>query len=287
MRSIMSVLHLVSPLSGRVVPLARSPDPAFARGALGNGVAIDPDKGELRAPCAGVIVAPHAAGHALTVRAENGVEILVHLGVDTVNMNGRGFNVHVREGTRVLAGDRLVDFDLAAVRAEALSPVSMMVVANGDAFRVVSTATDGNVLHGEPIMDVEPIAATSGGGSADGGETAELSVELRIAHGPHARPAAALAAAAKTHAGSVTVSVGERTVDAKSVVALMGLGTRFGDLLTVRLEGAGAEVAADTLLDRTCRFRFSRPWRGGRDRPVWGRANSRSRPPRSPRSRRF
>jgi multiphosphoryl transfer protein len=244
----MTVCTLVAPLSGRALRLAESPDPAFASGVLGEGLAIDPTEGELRAPCDGTILSPHACGHALTVRADNGAELLIHLGVDTVNMRGAGFTAHVKDGSRVAAGDRLISFDLKAVRAKASSPVSMMVLANGDAFRVVSARTGRPVESGEPVMTIEPVATTANAASS-GGESAEISVELRIAHGLHARPAAALAAAAKDHPGPVTVACRGNEANAKSVVALMGLGTRFGDLLTVRIQGAGAEAAADTLLD--------------------------------------
>lgn len=74
----MPALTLVSPLAGRLMPLAQSPDPVFAGGMVGDGVAIDPVIGELRAPCAGVVVAGHAAGHAVTVRGDDGVEVLMH-----------------------------------------------------------------------------------------------------------------------------------------------------------------------------------------------------------------
>ncbi len=245
----MSALQLVSPLTGRAMPLADSPDPVFSAGLIGAGIAIDPSVGELRAPCAGTIAAAHASGHAVTVRADNGAEVLIHLGVDTVNLGGAGFTVHVREGQTVAAGDRLIGFDIAAIKPRVTSMVSMMVIANGDAFSVASMVNGRDVAFGEPVMTVKPAGAVTEAEAATGGDVAELSLPLAIAHGLHARPAAVLAVAAKAHAGAVTVSCNGKSANAKSVVALMGLGTRFGDMLEIRIEGPGADATADTLLD--------------------------------------
>ncbi len=244
----MPALQLLSPLVGRAMPLADSPDPVFAAGLIGNGIAIDPAVGELRAPCAGVVIAAHASGHAITVRSDDGAEVLIHLGVDTVNLGGAGFTVHVAEGQKVAAGDRLVGFDVAAIRPKVTSMVSMMVVANGEAFSVTSTVVGRDVGFGEPVMSVETTDTGSANVTGNGG-TAELSLPLSIAHGLHARPAAVLANAAKAHGGAVTVTCRGKTVNAKSVVALMSLGTQFGDVLEIRIEGPGADATADTLLD--------------------------------------
>lgn len=244
----MSALQLLAPLAGRAVPLTDSPDPVFAAGLIGKGIAIDPSVGELRAPCDGTVAATHASGHAVTVRSTGGAEILIHLGVDTVNLGGAGFTVHVVEGQRVSAGDRLVSFDIAAIKPNVTSMVSMMVVANGDAFSVVSTVTGLDVAFGESVMTVEPMGNRSADAASDG-QVVELSLPLSIAHGLHARPAAVFANAAKAHVGAVTVTCRGNTANAKSVVALMGLGTRFGDLLDIRIEGPGADATADNLLD--------------------------------------
>jgi phosphocarrier protein FPr len=245
-----TVLQLIAPLAGRVLALKDSPDPVFASGLIGEGLAIDPAVGELRAPCAGTIAAVHASGHAATVRTDDGAEILIHLGVDTVMLKGAGFTVHAREGQRVAAGDRLIDFDIAAIRPKVPSLVSMIVIANGDAFRVagIDAVIGADIGFGAPLLTIAPAGAEAATG-ADASEAAELSLDLLIAHGLHARPAAVLANAAKAHAGSVSVTCRGKTANAKSVVALMGLGTCFGDTLEIRIEGAGAASTADTLLD--------------------------------------
>ncbi|SCM76352.1 Multiphosphoryl transfer protein (Includes: Phosphoenolpyruvate-protein phosphotransferase; Phosphocarrier protein HPr; Fructose-specific phosphotransferase enzyme IIA component) [uncultured Pleomorphomonas sp.] len=244
----MSVLQLFSPFAGRALPLTASPDPVFAGGLIGDGLAIDPEVGELRAPCAGIVASLQASGHALTIRSDTGAEILLHIGVDTVNLGGAGFRPLVREGQHVATGEWLIDFDLPAMRPKVASMVSMMVVANGEAFGVASVVTDRPVGFGDPIMTVAAVGDTVGI-SANSSEAAEFSLPLKIAHGLHARPAAQFANAAKAHAGAVHVTANGKTANGKSVVALMGLGTRFGDILNIRVEGPGADATVDTLLD--------------------------------------
>lgn len=245
----MPSLHVFSPLSGRALPLAASPDPVFAGGMVGDGLAIDPDIGELRAPCAGVIAATHASGHAVTVRSDEGPEVLMHVGVETVGLRGAGFTLKVSEGQRVATGDLLVSFDIAAIRPKVPSLISMVIVTNGDAFKIVSATTAGTLGFGDAALTLVP----TGSGADVAGEasdSASLSAALRMAYGLHARPAAQLANAAKTHPGPVTAIANGKTVNAKSVIALMSLGTRFGDILQIRVDGAGAEATANMLLDQ-------------------------------------
>ncbi|WP_237153856.1 phosphoenolpyruvate--protein phosphotransferase [Oryzibacter oryziterrae] len=244
----MSSLYVFSPLSGRALPLAASPDPVFAGGMVGDGLAIDPDVGELRSPCTGTVIATHASGHAVTVRADEGPEVLMHVGVDTVTLAGAGFTAHVAEGQRVTKGDLLVSFDIAAVRPKVPSLISMVIITNGDAFKILAATTSGTLSFGDAALTLVS-TGTAAAGADDVSDSVSLSVALRIPHGLHARPAAQLANAAKTHGGSVTVSAHGKSVNGKSVVALMSLGTRFGDTLDVRVDGAGAEAAADMLLD--------------------------------------
>jgi phosphocarrier protein FPr len=240
--------QLSSPLSGRALPLSASPDPVFSSGMVGDGLAIDPDIGELRAPCAGVVVATHASGHAVTLRSHDGIEVLMHVGVDTVSLGGAGFTLHVGEGQPVAIGDLLIGFDIAAVRPKVPSLISMVIVTNGDAFKILEATTTGSLRFGDAALTLVP-KETLAAGTDQVSDSVSLSVVLRIPHGLHARPAARLANAAKAHAGTVTAALNGKGVNAKSVVALMGLGARFGDMLDIRVEGAGAEATADALLD--------------------------------------
>src|SRR4051812_6689641 len=104
----MSKLQLVAPLSGQVWPLERIPDPVFAQKMVGDGLSIDPTDAILLAPCAGEIIALHAAGHAVTLRAPEGAEILLHIGIDTVALKGEGFRPRVKLGDKVQTGAPLI-----------------------------------------------------------------------------------------------------------------------------------------------------------------------------------
>ena len=106
---------ILAPFAGWCAPLDEVPDAAFAKAMLGDGVAIDPVSPELRAPCDGEIISVAAARHALALRSSAGAEILLHVGIDTVALGGEGFQVHVRKGDRVRAGDPLLTIDLDRV----------------------------------------------------------------------------------------------------------------------------------------------------------------------------
>src|SRR4051812_25949556 len=100
----MSTLQLIAPLSGPVWPLERIPDPVFAQKMVGDGLSIDPTDSVLLAPCAGEVIALHAAGHAVTLRTSDGAEILLHIGIDTVALKGQGFRPQVKRGDKVKTG---------------------------------------------------------------------------------------------------------------------------------------------------------------------------------------
>lgn len=250
----MTAITLAAPLTGWAMPLAEVPDPAFAQGLVGTGMAIDPTVNELRSPCDGVVLSVHRARHACTVRAASGAEVLLHLGVDTVGLNGEGFTAHVQDGQSVKTGDRLISFDMDLVGSRAQSLVSMMVVVN-DGFTVDGQSVNREIAAGEPAMtvhggsgaDAALSAAAPGSEDVGEGETGERIVVLPIASGLHARPAAALVAATKAYPGTVTIHCRDRRANAKSVVALMGLGTMLGDRLTVRAAGPGAQDMAESI----------------------------------------
>ncbi|HKE15673.1 MAG TPA: phosphoenolpyruvate--protein phosphotransferase [Kofleriaceae bacterium] len=259
-----STLTLRSPLAGWVSGLAEVPDPAFAQGMIGDGVAIDPMSSELCAPCDGVVVSVHAARHACTVRAPGGAEIMLHVGIDTVGLKGRGFRVLVRDGQRVRAGDPLIAFDMDLVGRGATSLHTMVVVVNGDDHAIVDRVQDREVAVGDPLLVIaaarggdaaEPAAdadadADAGDAGASGAsEAAERRAVLPLAHGMHARPAAVLARSARRHAGPVAISCRGRSASGKSLVSLMALGARRGDVLAIRATGPGAENVAAELAE--------------------------------------
>ena len=245
----MAELVLLAPLSGWALPIEETPDPVFAERMLGDGVAIDPTGPSLHAPCAGVIIGIHRARHAVTLRSVEGAEILMHIGLETVALEGRGFEAHVREGQAVAPGDRLLSFDLDILARGARSLVSPIVVANGERFRIVSTGRARCVVVGEPLMTLEAVqgAAADAPDAAAGSVTQSIVVPL--VHGIHARPAATIAAAAKRFSAQARVSVGGKSAKAISPMALMALGVRRGDEIVIDASGLDAEAAVEALAD--------------------------------------
>jgi len=248
-------LQVLAPLSGVIVPLSAVPDPVFAEGMAGEGASIDPTSQELLAPVAGVITQLHPSNHALTLTTECGFEILTHIGVDTVQLRGDGFKLLVRLGDKVAAGTPLIRFDLDRVASQARSLLTQVLVANVEHIAALRTRS-GLVEAGKSVLfELEAVATSPhvANAAAPTGETVEsAAVTLRNALGLHARPAAVLAAQAKAFAAEIKLVRGEQTANAKSMVSILSLSTRFGDVVKVRATGADA-AAAVTSLERLLR----------------------------------
>lgn len=246
---------LVAPIGGRLVELDAVPDPVFAGRILGDGFAVDPSEGVLRAPFAGDVTSVHAARHAVTLRAKNGAEVLMHIGVDTVALGGRGFRTHVSQGDRVRAGDPLVTFDAATLRASVPSLVIPVILTDGDGFVIEARAATGTVAVGERCCVLVPRTATATD-EPEGATVAEASGEAivrRVAEvsdpfGMHARPAGIVAGHARAAPVAITVSLGDRRADARSSVSLMLLGARQGDRLIVEAAGPAGAAAVDAIV---------------------------------------
>src|SRR5579862_9439643 len=132
----MSNVILVAPLAGWSTPLDEAPDAVFAGRMLGDGLAIDPTGATLYAPCDGELIAVPATKHAITLRTPLGVEILLHVGIDTVALGGEGFQLHVSEGQLVRTGERLLSFDLDLLARRATSVLTPILVVEGSGFTV-------------------------------------------------------------------------------------------------------------------------------------------------------
>jgi phosphoenolpyruvate-protein phosphotransferase len=255
-------LILLSPLSGWSTPLDEVPDPVFAGRMLGDGLAVDPIGGTLHAPCDGEIIALPESRHAVTLRGAGGAEILMHIGIDTVGLGGKGFEAHVRVGQRVAAGERLITFDLDVVARGAKSLLTPILVMDGCGFSVVRRLASRETAVGEVLMELAPIARASGSSGADespaagrapascaaqGADTELRQVRVALEHGIHARPAAQIVSALKGLAGEVTIAAQGRSANARSTVALMKLGVRKGDEVQVRAVGRDAARSVDAV----------------------------------------
>ena len=238
-------LVLLSPLDGWASPLSEVPDPVFAQAMLGDGIAIDPTGSVLVAPCDGVVASLHAARHAVTVRTADGVEILMHIGLETVALKGEGFTAHVAEGDAVKAGRPLISFDLDLLARRARSLISPVVVTSGQP--IILRFENQGVVQGKPLLRLRARTDVAAAVAIAGGETAEASFAIPLAHGLHARPAARLAQAAQAFAAEITLRVGARQANAKSPVAVMSLGTRLGDEIALTAMGPDAQAAVDAL----------------------------------------
>ncbi|MCT1715956.1 N-acetylglucosamine-specific PTS transporter subunit IIBC [Dermabacter hominis] len=123
-----ALVRMRQPLQGTIVPLEDVPDSTFADRLLGGGVAIDPSGNQVVAPAAGVVSQAFPTGHAVALTLDDGAEVLIHVGLDTVKMNGEGFTVHVKNGDRVTAGQPLVDFDRSAIEAAGYKAITPVVI---------------------------------------------------------------------------------------------------------------------------------------------------------------
>lgn len=148
---------LASPLAGRVIPLAEVPDPVFAGGAVGSGVGIVPSEGRVVAPCDGTIIVAPASGHAVGLRTTDGIELLIHVGIDTVNLGGRSFTPHVEVKQEVRAGDLLLEFDLQAIEDAGYSLATPVLVTNARKVGEVMLVTEGVVDVGDPLLQIAPV----------------------------------------------------------------------------------------------------------------------------------
>ena len=231
---------LRAPLSGWALPLAEVPDPVFAQGMAGDGVAIDPVSAEVLAPCAGEAVFAADARHAVTIR-DGALEVVVHVGVDTVKLRGEGFERLVRPGQRVEAGAPLLRVDLNRVAGRVPSLATPVIVTGG---RVVERLTGRRVAAGDALMTV----AVEGAAPArrDGVE-ARRSFRLPFEHGLHVRPAAQVAGALKPFACEVAFELRGRRANARSATAMMTLGARRHDVVEVVATGRDAEGALGAL----------------------------------------
>jgi PTS system beta-glucosides-specific IIC component len=145
--------QILSPLTGRVVALSEVSDPVFSGGILGEGVAIVPTDGTVRAPLAGVVTSLLDSKHAVGITSDTGVEVLVHVGLDTVKLEGAPFTARVAQGDRVEAGQVLVVADLAAIEAAGYDTTTPVVVVNSQAYGVTTDAV-GTITSGEPLLRV-------------------------------------------------------------------------------------------------------------------------------------
>lgn len=146
---------IAAPVTGRVLELDRVPDKVFSSGALGTGIGVVPTEGRVTAPVAGTVVTAMDSGHAYGIKTADGVEVLVHIGIDTVQLAGRHFAAHVAAGDTVAVGDLLAEVDLEGIAAAGYDATTVVVVTNTAKLTSVVPVADGAVAAGQPTISVE------------------------------------------------------------------------------------------------------------------------------------
>ena len=143
---------VAAPLTGEAVSLETVNDPTFAEGILGKGIAIQPSEGRVVSPVNGTISTIFETGHAMGLVSEDGAEILIHVGLDTVNLKGKHFHVKMKSGDTVKVGDCILEFDLEAIKAEGYDVITPVIISNHFNYSSVDAAAEGHVKTGEPLL---------------------------------------------------------------------------------------------------------------------------------------
>ncbi|AUX48843.1 phosphoenolpyruvate-protein phosphotransferase [Sorangium cellulosum] len=257
-------LTLLAPLSGPIVPIESVPDAVFADKVVGDGISIDPTTQTLLAPCDATVTQLHAARHAITLSAAGGVEIMIHVGIDTVGLKGEGFTARVKQGDKVSAGQALLEFDADHLLHKAPSLLTQVIVLSGETSVIVERARGTARAGVSHLMTVGPrrkaredaprAPSASEAGASRPPPRATVGVTSAVVvvpnpHGLHARPAAVLANEAKSFAADISVELAGRNANAKSVVALMNLGAGPGAELRIVASGSEAARAVGRLVE--------------------------------------
>ncbi|KRO00614.1 PTS sugar transporter subunit IIA [Companilactobacillus kimchiensis] len=146
--------EFVSPATGKLVHLDKVSDPVFSQKLMGDGFAIMPTSDEIVAPIGGIIGTVFPTKHALMITSAHGLEIMLHLGIDTVELNGKPFEMFVKENDTVVAGQKLATMDLAQVQAAKKATSIMTIITNSDAVKDMGTFEEKNIAAGETALDV-------------------------------------------------------------------------------------------------------------------------------------
>lgn len=146
--------QIFAPLAGKAVPITEVPDPTFAEGLLGNGIAIEPTDGKVYSPCNGTVSMMFETGHAVTLVSDTGVEILIHVGLETVGLGGKPFKAAVKNDEKVTKGQLLMEADLDAIKAAGLPTITPILICNTDDYPTFKTTTGKDVTNADIVIEV-------------------------------------------------------------------------------------------------------------------------------------
>ena len=145
---------LYAPMNGKAVPITEVPDPTFAEGLLGDGIAIIPTEGKIYSPVDGTVETMFSTGHACALKSSTGVEILIHVGLETVGLNGGPFTIHCKDGDQVKKGQLLWEADLDAIQAAGLPIITPVLVCNVDDYSAIEKFT-GDVTNDDVVVSLK------------------------------------------------------------------------------------------------------------------------------------
>ena len=146
--------YVYAPMAGKAVDISEVPDPTFAQGLLGEGIAIIPSDGKVYAPCNATVDSMFDTGHAISLMADNGAEILIHVGLETVSLGGKCFRVHVKNGQKVKKGQLMYEADLEGIKAAGLNTITPVLVCNPDNFSAVKGITGNEVTNSDAVIEL-------------------------------------------------------------------------------------------------------------------------------------
>ncbi len=241
-------IELRAPLDGLILPIEQVPDPVFAQKMVGDGLSIDPLNQLLTAPCAGTVTQLHRAGHAVTLTTAEGIEVMIHIGLDTVELKGEGFTSKVAEGQTVAAGDALIAFDADFLATHAKSLLTQLVVTNPERLSALRLASGSVRANRDVVMTLELAAGAMATDELKGQKVTSEAVLIPNATGLHARPAAVLANLTKKFKSKVLLQRRGDQANAKSLVSIMGLDVGHGDKVVLTAEGPDAAEAIAALI---------------------------------------
>lgn len=239
----MEKVIIKAPLSGVIYPIEQIPDPVFSQKMVGDGISIDPIDSVLKAPFNGRVTQLHNACHAITITHDSGLEVMMHIGLDTVALKSAGFTAKVEEGQAVRVNEHLIEFDIDYIATNAKSLLTQVILTNGELVHSLEKEDGLAAVSETDLMTVILLEKKDTIAEEGGREIVSDAVVIPNITGLHARPAAVLAALAKKFKSRVELVKGEQSANAKSVVGIMKLNVAYLDKVQLRAVGGDAEAA--------------------------------------------
>jgi phosphocarrier protein FPr len=234
-----------SPISGVVIPIEQVPDPAFSQKIVGIGVAIDPTEEEITSPCNGTISQLHPSGHAIAILTSDKIEILIHIGIDTIKLKGEGFQKLVKNGMTVKIGQPLIRFNADLIARKAKSLLTEVVLTNQAQIKDFNMLANNEVSVNDPLFSIQlcadDILDKAPQQQKSGIKIKSSLIEIKNLSGIHARPAALLANFSKKFQSELFLVKGTRSANVRSLTSIMSLEVLQKD--RVYLEAIGPDAA--------------------------------------------